>query len=338
MRLRIGALGAMLAAMCGFTPLVQAANNKPIKIAAAVYGLKAEFMQLWVAALNRHPAVKSGLAKVTVFDGKYDANTQNDQFDTMVTQKYDAIIFAPIDIQAGAKAVEKASEAKIPVIGSNTRVNSDLLTAYIGSNDELSGKMEAEAVLNKMGDKGNVVIIEGPIGQSAQIERRKGNLEAIQAQPNVKILEMKTANWSRAEALTLTEDWLTSHKGQIKGIIGQNDEMALGAIQAIKQAGLNLTDFDIAGIDGVTDALLAAKQGEMTSILQDANAQAQGALDLALHAVLGDSYQPQSTIWQQYAQGMPWDGGKDKVYNVPWTPVTAENVDALLKERQGSQK
>jgi putative xylitol transport system substrate-binding protein len=295
-------------------------------------------MQLWTAALNRHPAVKSGLAKVTVFDGKYDANTQNDQFDTMITQKYDAIIFVPIDIQAGAKAVEKASEAKIPVIGSNTRVNSDLLTAYIGSNDVLSGKMEAEAVLDKMGNKGNVVIIEGPIGQSAQIERRKGNLEAISAHPDIKTLEMKTANWSRAEALTLMEDWLTSHKGQIKGVIGQNDEMALGAIQAIKQAGLNVSDFDIAGIDGVTDALLAVKRGEMTSILQDATAQAQGALDLALHAVLGDSYQPQSPIWQQYAQGMPWNDGKDKVYNVPWTPVTSQNVDALLKERQEAQK
>jgi putative xylitol transport system substrate-binding protein len=149
---------------------------------------------------------------------------------------------------------------------------------------------------------------------------------------------MKTANWSRAEALTLMEDWLTSHKGQIKGVIGQNDEMALGAIQAIKQAGLNVSDFDIAGIDGVTDALLAVKRGEMTSILQDATAQAQGALDLALHAVLGDSYQPQSPIWQQYAKGMAWNDGKDKVYNVPWTPVTSQNVDALLKERQEAQK
>jgi len=338
MKLRVPALVALLAASCGFTSLADAANDKPVKIAAAVYGLKAEFMQLWTAALNRHPAVKSGLAKVTVFDGKYDANTQNDQFDTMITQKYDAIIFVPIDIQAGAKAVEKASEAKIPVIGSNTRVNSDLLTAYIGSNDVLSGKMEAEAVLDKMGNKGNVVIIEGPIGQSAQIERRKGNLEAISAHPDIKTLEMKTANWSRAEALTLMEDWLTSHKGQIKGVIGQNDEMALGAIQAIKQAGLNVSDFDIAGIDGVTDALLAVKRGEMTSILQDATAQAQGALDLALHAVLGDAYQPQSPIWQQYAKGMPWNDGKDKVYNVPWTPVTSQNVDALLKERQEAQK
>lgn len=338
MKLRVPALVALLAAACGFTSLADAASDKPVKIAAAVYGLKAEFMQLWTAALNRHPAVKSGLAKVTVFDGKYDANTQNDQFDTMITQKYDAIIFVPIDIQAGAKAVERASEAKIPVIGSNTRVNSDLLTAYIGSNDVLSGRMEAEAVLDKMGNKGNLVIIEGPIGQSAQIERRKGNLEAIKAHPDIKTLEMKTANWSRAEALTLMEDWLTSHKGQIKGVIGQNDEMALGAIQAIKQAGLNVSDFDIAGIDGVTDALLAVKRGEMTSILQDATAQAQGALDLALHAVLGDSYQPQSPIWQQYAKGMPWNDGKDKVYNVPWTPVTSQNVDALLKERQEAQK
>jgi putative xylitol transport system substrate-binding protein len=69
------------------------------------------------------------------------------------------------------------------VIGSNTRVNSDLLTAYIGSNDVLSGRMEAEAVLDKMGNKGNLIIIEGPIGQSAQIERRKREPRSDQCPP-----------------------------------------------------------------------------------------------------------------------------------------------------------
>ena len=79
-----------------------AQDKKTYKIGAAVYGLKGEFMQLWSNALKEHPLVKDGTVKITVFDGNYDALTQNNQFDTMVTQKYDGILFVPIDIQAGA--------------------------------------------------------------------------------------------------------------------------------------------------------------------------------------------------------------------------------------------
>lgn len=323
-----------LTAICGCTLTLKAASTKPLKVGAAVYGLKAEFMQLWSNYLKDHPAVKSGQVKVTVFDGKYDPNTQNDQFDTMITEQFDAIIFVPIDVEAGAAAVQKAQAAKIPVIGSNTRVHSDSLAAYIGSDDVVGGQLEAEAVINKLGGKGNVVIIQGPIGQSAQIDRLKGNQDVLQKHPEVKVLESKTANWSRAEALSLMENWLTAHPNQIQGVIGQNDEMALGALEAIKAAKLDVKKFAIAGIDGVTDAMLAAKAGEMVSFLQDAKAQAQGGLDLALRAVKGDSYQPQSEIWKQYEKEMPWNGGTQKEYKVPWTPITPENVDALLKERQ----
>ncbi len=304
--------------------------KKQYKVGAAVYGLKAEYMRLWTTALERHPDVVSGLVKITVFDGNYDASVQQGQFENMVTQGFDAILFVPIDIEAGAAAVEAAAKAGIPVVGSNTRVNSDKLTSYIGSDDVLSGGMEAEAVAKGIGGKGNVVIIEGPIGQSAQIERRKGNLETLKKYPDIKILEMKTANWSRAEALSLMENWLNAYPGQIDGIIGQNDEMALGAIQAVKQAGLNVKDFPTAGIDGVTDAMLAVKASEMVSILQDATGQAQGALDLALRAVIGESYKPKADAWK----GMEWGTSLKKAYNVPWVPITMENVDKLLEERK----
>jgi putative xylitol transport system substrate-binding protein len=326
----------MLAIFCSFMLIAsgQAQAKDSYKIGAAVYGLKGEFMRLWKTALERHPAVKSGLVKITVFDGKYDASVQQSQFETMVTQGFDAIIFVPIDIEAGAAAVELAASENIPVIGSNTRVNSDKLTSYIGSNDVESGGMEAEAVLKKIGYKGNVVIIEGPIGQSAQIERRKGNLMVLKKHPEVKLLEMKTANWSRAEAMSLMENWLSAHPGQIQGIIGQNDEMALGAIQALKAAGEKPKSFAIAGIDGVTDAMMAVKDGTMVSILQDATGQAQGALDLALRAVIGENYKPTAKCWIQYKDGMPWGDSLQKVYNVPWTPITNDNVDSLLKERE----
>jgi putative xylitol transport system substrate-binding protein len=309
-----------------------AAQDEPLRIGAAVYGLNAEFMQIWSAALEEHPAVQEGIVDVTIFDGRYDALVQQEQFETMITQGYDAIIFVPIDIEAGAAAVQAAHDAGIPVVGSNTRVNSDLLHSYVGSDDVMSGRMEAEYVLEQIGCEGNVVIIEGPIGQSAQIQRLEGNQQALAECPNVTVLEQQTANWSRAEAQTLMENWLTTHGDAIDGVIGQNDEMALGAIEAIKGAGLNVEDFAIAGIDGITDALNAVKAGEMQSILQDARAQAQGALDVAIKAVKPD-YEPMSDIWEQYPD-MPWNDGADAEYNVPWTPVTEENVDALLAQRQ----
>lgn len=302
------------------------------KIGAAVYGLNAEFMQLWAAALEAHPAVSEGMVDLTIFDGRFDALVQQDQFETMITQGFDAIIFVPIDIEAGATAVQAAADAGIPVFGSNTRVNSDLLTAYVGSDDVQSGYMEAKIVLDAIGCEGNVVILEGPIGQSAQIQRLEGNQKALAECPDVTVLEQQTANWSRAESQTLMENWLTAHPDSIDGVIGQNDEMALGAIEAIKAAGLNVEDFAIAGIDGVTDALLAVKEGTMSSILQDGAAQAHGALDLAINAVM-DGYEPMSPIWEQYSD-MPWNGGTDAEYSVPWTPVTGDNVDALLELRQ----
>ena len=325
----------LMIALASATALLasSAMAQEKIKIGAAPYGLNAEFMQIWAAALQEHPAVKSGEVELTVFDGRYDALVQQDQFKTMVTQKYNAIIFAPIDVDAGAAAVQSAADAGIPVVGSNTRVNSDLLTSYVGSDDTISGYMEAKTVLDKIGCKGNVVILEGPVGQSAQISRLEGNKKALAECPDVKILEDQTANWSRAEAQTLMENWLTAHPNQIDGVIGQNDEMALGAIEAIKAAGLDVKSFAIAGIDGITDALHAVKAGEMTSILQDARAQAQGALDLAIFNAKKGDYKPQSDIWVTY-KDMPWNDGKEKIYNVPWTPVTADNVDQLLATRK----
>jgi putative xylitol transport system substrate-binding protein len=313
---------------------VSMAQNAPVRVAAAVYGQKAEFVQLWVRAINEHPAVVSGQAKVTIFDGRYSATTQNNQFDTIIAQKFDAIIFIPIDAQAGAAAVQKAHDAGIPVIVSNASVRSNLQNCYIGSNDVLGGEMEAEAVVKKLNGKGNVVIFDGPVGQSAQIERSQGIKNVLAKYPNVKVLEEKTANWSRTEALNLMQNWLTGHPGQINGIIGENDEMALGAIKALQAANIDPASMAIAGIDGVSDAINAVKDGQMASILQDANAQAQGALDLALRAKLGSSYQPQSSIWKQYADKMTWDDGTAKNYAVPWTVVTKGNADELLAARR----
>lgn len=327
--LLVVAIVAMLVSPVFASGEQESGEKETYKIGAAVYGLQAEYMRLWTTALERHPDVQSGLIEITVFDGQYDASVQQSQFEAMVTQGFDGAIFVPIDAEAGAAAVATAAAADIPVVGSNTMVNTDQLASYVGSDDVRSGYMEAMSVIEGIGGSGNVVIIEGPIGQSAQIDRREGNMLALEENPDVNVLEMQTANWSRAEALDLMENWLNAHPGEIDGVIGQNDEMALGAIQAIEQAGLDVNDFAIAGIDGVTDAMLAVKDDKMVSILQDATAQAQGALDV-LMARLMPGYEPKAAVWSE----MDFNDGQDDLYNVPWVPITEDNVDDLLAERR----
>lgn len=312
------------------------AQTAPVKIAVLMYGMKAEFVQLMERSAKEHPAVKQGLATLTVFDGRYDPLVQNNQAEAAIRTKYDAIIINPVDFEANVDVIKMANKAKIPVVVTNSRLNSDQATSEVISDDVQGGYLEAKAVLNKMNCQGNVVIIEGPKGMSGEIQRGQGNEKAIaECGPGkITVLERKTANWSRAEAMPLMENWLQKHRGKINGVIAQNDEMALGAIEAIKSAGLDVKSFAIAGVDGVSDALRLVKKGEMTSILQDGRAQIQGAIDVAMHAVKGSGYQPMSDIWQQYQGRLDWQQGAAKRYEIPWTEVTPTNADALLKMRQ----
>lgn len=316
-----------------------AAQAAPVKIAVLMYGNKAEFVQLMERYGKEHPAVKSGEAVLTFYDGRYDASVQNDQAATAIQTHADAIIVNPMDFEANIDIVTNAKEAKIPVVVTNARLNTEEMNAEVVSNDELGGYLEAKAVLDKLDCKNhkvNVVIIEGPKGGSGEIQRGKGNDKAIAecGAGQVTVLERKTANWSRAEAQPLMENWLQKHRGKINAVIGQNDEMALGAIEAIKGAGLNVKDFAIAGVDGVSDAIHAVLAGEMVSILQDAKGQMQGSIDVALRAVKGESYQPQSDIWKLYAKDLKWDGGTQKHYYIPWTVVTINNAQQLLDSRK----
>lgn len=319
--------------LLGTSTLAQAA---PVKIAVLMYGMKAEFVQLMEKAAKEHPEVKNGNVQLTVYDGRYDPMVQNNQAETAIQTKTDAIIINPMDYEANIDVVTMANKAKIPVVVTNARLNTDQMTSEVVSDDVLGGYLEAKAVLEKMNCQGNVVIIEGPKGGSGEIQRGQGNDKAIaECGPGkIKVLERKTANWSRAEALPLMENWLQKHRGQIGGVIAQNDEMALGAIEAIKGANLNVKDFAIAGVDGVSDAIRAVQAGEMVSILQDAHAQMQGSIDVALRAVKGSSYQPQSDIWKQYEGQMQWDNGTAKRYSIPWTVVTTENAAQLLDARK----
>ena len=329
--LALSATGLAASALLG--PRARAAGVP--RIAAVVQSLNTEYNVLWADAAKRHPAVVNGSAVLTILDGRQDPLAQSNLFDNAIAQHYDAIIFIPVDINAGNDAIRKAKQANIPVIGSNTVVtHTELYTSFINSDDVKAGEILAGSVTERMGGKGNVVVIEGMIGQSAQVQRLEGIQATLKKHPDVVVLEMKTANWSRAEALTLMENWITSHPYQINGVMAENDEMALGALDAVQGQGLDPKTVAIAGIDGITDALEAAKKGLMTTTLQNADGQAQGAIDLALRHLQGASYKPMAAVWKQNGGVMVWGSGDGQHYTVPWVPVTAQDVDRLLAERK----
>lgn len=184
----------------------QADGNKQIKLGMTLYSLKNEFT-VRLAEAAEAKAKELG-AVLQVYDGNYDPSTQINQIETMIADGVDGIILNPQDVEALTVAVDKAVAAGIPIVGVNTRVNSDELTSYVGSIDVTAGEMEMQYIADLLDGKGNIVIIEGPMGQSAQIERREGIQNILDKYPDIKVIAEKTANWSRSEAMTIMENWL----------------------------------------------------------------------------------------------------------------------------------
>lgn len=274
-----------------------------LKIGATFYSLQNEFTMRMDNA-GKAFCEENGIEYLS-YDGNYDATTQLGQVETMIADGCDAIILNPQDAVACAAAVEIAHEAGIPVIGVNTMVESDLLTSYVGSQDVSAG----EDIMNFMieylnNDAFNIVIIEGPMGQSAQLQRIEGIENVLEGYPDVKELARDTANWSRSEAMTLMETWLATYGSEINAVIAENDEMALGAREAIEAAGL---DIPCIGIDGITDAVAAIQDGGMiASDFQNAEGQMTGAIETAVKAVNGEQV--------------------EKFYWIPFEMITPDNA------------
>jgi inositol transport system substrate-binding protein len=280
----------------------QAPEDKKIRIGFSIYGLGAEFANLIVDAMKKEAERQN--VELIVLDGQSTVDTQISQLKTLATQKVDAIIVSPIDTNALSDTVDSIADSGIPVIGVNSIMTAKKLTSYIGSPDVQAGEMAAEQVIQAIGGKGNVVIMEGVIGQSSQLQRTEGIMNVLKKYPDVKVLAQKPANWSRAEGLALMENWIQAFPDKIDGVIAENDEMALGAINALQAKQIKIP---VVGIDGVKDALTAIENGDMlATFFQNAVAQGERSLQIAIDVVNGKQV--------------------EKEYNIPFELITKENV------------
>jgi ribose transport system substrate-binding protein len=178
-----------------------------------------------------------------------------------ITQKVDAICVVPADSKGIVPGVKKANKAGIPVVTPNSRAYGGDVATWTGAQNRDVGYDIASYALKKMGGKGNVIILEGTPGNQTAIDRKKGFDDAIAEHPGIKVLASQTAKYSRVEGMRVMEN-LAQRFPKIDLVIACNDEMALGAIEALDAAG-RLKETKITGFDANNDALKSIAEGKM---------------------------------------------------------------------------
>jgi inositol transport system substrate-binding protein len=245
-------------------------------------------------------------------DAQGHAERQVSHIENFVARNVDAIILNPEDQYGSSPAVDIAVREHKPIVVVNATVaNLDKASAYVGSPDVEAGKIEASEIMRLLNDKGNIALLQGPYGHSAEVQRTEGIREVLSKFPGAKIVAEQTANWDRAQALSIMENWLSAGR-PIDAIIAENDEMALGALKAIDAAGKQKKILVI-GIDAIPDALQAVADGTLAgTVFQDAAGQGTMAVDLAYKLVKGEKV--------------------DHLDYIPFQLVTKANVNNFLKK------
>ncbi len=171
------------------------------------------------------------------------------------------IAIHPSDSNGIVPIIEKAAAMGVPTVAICTPANTDKIFMRTGMDYFNHGAVLAEALCERLGGKGNVIILEGPPQAINAKERLDGIMAALEKYPNIKVLASQPANFRRLDGNQVTENLLQRFP-KIDGIIACNDEMALGAIQALEAAG-RLKDVVVSGVDGSKDASAAVKEGRL---------------------------------------------------------------------------
>ena len=244
----------------------------------------------------------NGLDGVTlqVEDAQNDVGKQLNQIQNFVASGVDAIIVNPVDTDATVAMSQAAADAGIPLVYVNREpVNVDSLPekqAFVASDEKESGTLQAQEICRLLKEKGKgegakIVIMMGELSNQAA-RMRTQDVHDVVATDDCKfmqIVEEQTGMWSRTQGTDLMANWLSAGL-EFDAVASNNDEMAIGAIQSLKTAGVSMDDMIVGGIDATADALAAMAAGDLdVTVFQDAAGQGHGAVDAALKLARGES-------------------------------------------------
>jgi inositol transport system substrate-binding protein len=262
-------------------------------------------------------------AEVQIEDAGNDVAKQLDQIKNFAASGVQAIIVNPVDTSATQAMSDAAAAANIPLVYVNRQpINVDTMPdnqAFVASNEVDSGTLETKEVCRLLKAAGkteaNIYVMMGELSNQAAVQRT-ADIHDVMAGPDcgvkLTIIDEQTANWSRDQAQTLMTNWISAGK-PYDAVIANNDEMAIGAIQALKAAGVDMKTMIVGGVDATQDALAAMQAGDLdATVFQDAAGQGKGALEAAINLAAGKAVE-------------------QKVY-IPFQLVTPENIGNFLKK------
>ncbi|CAM2339415.1 putative rhizopine-binding protein [Burkholderia vietnamiensis] len=262
-------------------------------------------------------AAKKDGATVQIEDGGNDVGKQLSQVQNMIAQKVDAIIVNAVDTDATPKITKMVTAAKIPLVYVNRKpVDFDKLpagVAVVASDEKQSGTLQARQVCKLLGGKGDILVLMGELSNESARARTKDIEDVIATKEcaGMKIVDKREGKWSRTQGQDITMNWLSSG-AKFDAIVSNNDEMAIGAINALKAARKLTPKTVVAGIDATPDGLAAMKSGDLkVSVYQNAAGQGAQAVAAAL----------------KLAKKQP----VERFVNVPFELVTPDNMSQYAK-------
>jgi ribose transport system substrate-binding protein len=202
-----------------------------------------------------------------------DVSRQVDLVQNMIAQKFDAIAIVPADSKAIIPSIGSANKAGIPVLILDNKIDKAVAeksgvqtVTFIGSDNVAGGRLAGEYMIKSLPKGGEVAILEGVSGVDAAIDRKAGFVSAVSGAPQLKIVASQPADWDREKGLNTLQNILQAHPN-LKGVFACNDEMALGAVQAIHAAGKD-HKIVVIGFDAIKDALEAIRRGDMNATVE----------------------------------------------------------------------
>ncbi len=272
---------------------VRPATEKQWVIGVSLLNLSSEFIVLLNQAMEAK--AKELSVRLVVNDAQRSAEKQVQQVESFIAQKVDAIILNPCEMEASSPAVTKALAAGIPIVNVNSETRATP-TAFVGSRDEESARLAMEYIARRLNGQGQVAMMQGFLGQAAQLKRDQGAREVLARQPGLKLVLEQTAEWDRAKAMSLMENWIQSHGDRIQAVFAQNDEMGMGALLALERAKIK-DKVIVVSVDAIADALQAVKSGRLdATVFQDAKGQGGTAVETTVKILRGQPYEKQVFI------------------------------------------
>ncbi len=288
------------------------------EIGASIARFDDNFLTVMRNGMVDHAESLDGV-NLQVEDANDDIGRQIDQVKNFVAAGVDAIVVNIVDTSAGAAVSEAAGSTPLVYVNREPDNVNELpeTQAFVASNEIESGTLEAFQICRNLRAAGKAggakgYLMNGQLSNQAAVQRSKDVHDVIGMDMCnfMTLIDEQTANWSRDEAQSLMTNWLSAAE-DFDFVIANNDEMAIGAIQAMKAAGIDMADVEVGGVDATQDALVAMQAGELdVTVFQDAFGQGSGSVDTAIALANGDDVD-------------------SKVY-IPFKLVTPDNIKDFL--------